>query len=49
MGYPTYPVYSEDIGSAVEDVEKILSKIKNNSSSIVISPQPNIAYKIFLF
>lgn len=30
MGYPTYPVYAEDIASAVEDVEKIVKKIKTN-------------------
>lgn len=30
MGHIGYPVYGEDIGSAVEDVEKIVAKIKTN-------------------
>lgn len=30
MGWIGYPVYGEDIGSAVEDVEKIVAKIKTN-------------------
>lgn len=30
MGWMGWPVYGEDIGSAVEDVEKIIAKIKTN-------------------
>lgn len=30
MGHIGWPVYGEDIGSAVEDVEKIVAKIKTN-------------------
>ena len=30
MGWIGWPVYGEDIGSAVEDVEKIVAKIKTN-------------------
>lgn len=30
MGYPLYPVYGEDVGSAIETVEKLIAKIKTN-------------------
>lgn len=30
MGWGGYPVYGEDIGSAIEDIDKILVKIKKN-------------------
>ena len=30
MGYPSFPAYGEDIGSALQEVEKILNHIKTN-------------------
>lgn len=30
MGYNWWPVYGEDIASAIQDVEKVVSKIKTN-------------------
>lgn len=30
MGWGGYPVYGEDIGSAIQDVEAIVAKIKKN-------------------
>lgn len=30
MGWGGYPVYGEDIGSAIQDVETIVTKIKKN-------------------
>ena len=30
MGYANYPVYGEDLGSAIETVEKLIAKIKTN-------------------
>ena len=30
MGYAWFPVYGEDLGSAIETAEKILAKIKSN-------------------
>lgn len=30
MGWGSWPVYSEDIASAIEDVEKIIVNIKKN-------------------
>lgn len=30
MGWGGYPVYGEDIGSAIQDVETIVAKIKKN-------------------
>ena len=30
MGWMGWPVYGEDIGSAIEDAEKIIAKIKTN-------------------
>lgn len=31
MGWGGYPVYGEDIGSAIEDIDRILIKIKKNT------------------
>lgn len=33
MGYSSWPVYGEDVGSAIEDLEKIVAKIKTNKFS----------------
>ena len=33
FGLPNWPVYGEDVGSAVEDVEKFVAKIKTNKYS----------------
>ena len=30
MGRPSWPVYGEDVGSAVETVENVIAKIKTN-------------------
>ena len=30
MGYIFHPVYGEDLGSAIENAEEVLSKIKSN-------------------
>lgn len=30
MGYHSFPVYGEDIGSAIETVKKIIAKIESN-------------------
>lgn len=30
MGYTWYPVYGEDLGSAIEVAEKVIAKIKTN-------------------
>lgn len=30
MGYNWWPVYGEDIASSIQDVEKVVSKIKTN-------------------
>ena len=30
MGYSNFPVYGEDLGSAVENAEKVIAKIKTN-------------------
>lgn len=31
MGWGSLPVYGEDVGSAIEDVETIITKIKKNT------------------
>ena len=31
MGWGGWPVYGEDVGSAIEDVETIITKIKKNT------------------
>lgn len=33
MGKPFLPYYGEDLGSAIQDAEKILAKIKTNKYS----------------
>lgn len=33
MGYPAFPLYGEDIGSAIEDLEKVIAIIKTNKFS----------------
>lgn len=30
MGYVFYPVYGQDLGSTIENVEKLIAKIKTN-------------------
>lgn len=30
MGWMSYPVYGEDLGSAIETAEKVIAKIKTN-------------------
>ena len=30
MGYMSFPVYGEDLGSAIETAEKVIAKIKTN-------------------
>lgn len=30
MGWTSLPVYGEDLGSAIEDAEKVLARIKTN-------------------
>ncbi len=30
MGRPNFPIYGEDVGSAIEDVEVVVQKIKTN-------------------
>jgi hypothetical protein len=33
MGYNGWPIYGEDIGSAIEDLEKVIGLIKTNKFS----------------
>lgn len=33
MGRINYPIYGEDLGSTIQDVEKIIAKIKTNKYS----------------
>lgn len=30
MGRPNWPIYGEDLGSAIETAEKVIAKIKTN-------------------
>ena len=33
MGWHSFPVYGEDLGSAIETAEKVIAKIKTNKYS----------------